>query len=515
MDHPDHEIWDGMLAHLRSHHPTLCRQWFTQITPIGVAGGSMVLRASSDLHRDYLRRECLDAFNDAARTATNQLLAIRFLGPDDPLPDSNRRAEVPDLPGRRDTQHAGPTSPTGPTSATSAHAQREHDDADDDAHAHAHPRRRADDAREPSPLKVTSRAFASSERLSTGGDTLVINPDNGFENFVVGPGNRLAHAAALAVAENPGHAYNPFFVHGDVGLGKTHLLQAICVRIRQAMPHAVMHYVSCDTFISDFMNSVRDGRMSDFRHRFRDVDVLVIDDIHFLAERDRTQEEFFHTFNSLYQSHKQIVLSSDAPPEEIPHLEDRLVSRFKWGLVTRIDPPGFETRIAILQSKARLRGIDLPDEVAALVASKIDTNIRALEGAIVQIQLAMSVTGHPATLDLAREALGETRSRPSRGPTIDEIIQAVCDYFDVRRTDLLGKRRHQSISLPRQTCMALARRHTRHSFEEIGASIGGRDHTTVMHAVKTIDTKCQSDPQLAASVAAIERTVLGRATDTR
>ncbi len=508
MDHPDHEIWDGMLAHLRSHHPTLCRQWFTQITPVGVAGGAMVLRASSDLHRDYLRRECLDAFNDAARTATNQLVAIRFLGPDDPLPDSARRPEVPDLPGRRDAQQA-----TQHAAQHNAHRDDDHDEAALDG---ASPQRhRAGDAREPSPLKVTSRAFASSERLSTGGDTLAINPDYGFENFIEGPGNRLAYAAANAVAENPGHSYNPFFVHGDVGLGKTHLLQAICVRIRQSDPHAVIHYVSCDTFISDFMNSVRDGRMSDFRHRFRDVDVLVIDDIHFLAERDRTQEEFFHTFNSLYQSNKQIVLSSDAPPEEIPHLEDRLVSRFKWGLVTRIDPPGYETRIAILQSKARLRGFDLPDEVAALVASKIDTNIRALEGAIVQIQLAMSVTGQPATVDLAREALGETRARPTRGPTIEEIIQAVCDYFDVRRTDLLGKRRHQSISLPRQACMALARRHTRHSFEEIGASIGGRDHTTVMHAVKTIDTKCQTDPQLAASVAAIERTILGRAADTR
>jgi chromosomal replication initiator protein len=238
-------------------------------------------------------------------------------------------------------------------------------------HGVTKPDRGADSTKQdPARASRPARVYISTERLADGGDTLTINPDNGFENFVVGPGNRLAHAAAVAVAENPGYAYNPFFVHGDVGLGKTHLLQAICVSIAQANPKAVMHYVSCDTFVNDFMNSVRDGRMSDFRHRFRDVDVLVIDDIHFLAERERTQEEFFHTFNSLYQLNKQIVLSSDAPPEEIPHLEDRLISRFKWGLVARIDPPGYETRIAILQSKARLRGLDMPKEVAEFIAQQ-------------------------------------------------------------------------------------------------------------------------------------------------
>ncbi len=186
-------------------------------------------------------------------------------------------------------------------------------------------------------------------------ESLVINPDNGFENFVVGPGNRLAHAAALAVAANPGKSYNPFFVHGGVGLGKTHLLQAVCLKIAQADPSARMHYTSCEGFVTEFIESVQSGEMSQFRHRFRDVDVLVIDDIHFLAKRERTQEEFFHTFNTLYQAGKQIILSSDAAPEEIPDLEDRLVSRFKWGLVTKIDPPDFETRAAILQTKARMR----------------------------------------------------------------------------------------------------------------------------------------------------------------
>ncbi|MEM1183907.1 MAG: chromosomal replication initiator protein DnaA [Planctomycetota bacterium] len=505
MDHPDQTIWDGMLAHLRDHHPTLCRQWFAQITPIGVDGGAMLLRAESDVHRDYLRRECLDAFNDAARTATESLIAIRFLGPDDSFPSGNTEAPDarPETPGRVDANHDAPIEAGEPAR-----------DADHDS------------AREPSPVNDAERPSTPgrlieaqprqprpvfSERGASDHDTLIINPDNGFENFVVGPGNRLAHAAAVAVAENPGYAYNPFFVHGDVGLGKTHLLQAICVSVRQARPEAVLHYVSCDTFINDFMLSVRGGQMSEFRHRFRDVDVLVIDDIHFLAERDRTQEEFFHTFNSLYQLNKQIVLSSDAPPEEIPHLEDRLVSRFKWGLVARVDPPGYETRIAILQSKARLRGLDMPSDVAAFVAGRIDTNIRELEGAVVQLQLAATVENQPISLDLARATFGDARGRTQRTPTIDEIVQGVCEHFEVRRTDLLGKRRHQSISLPRQVCMALARKHTRHSFEEIGASIGGRDHTTVMHACKAIESRTATDPDLESAVRTIERELLERA----
>jgi len=439
MTDPDRQVWNDLLAYLRSQHASTWRKWFDDLEPLGISGGSLLIRARSDVHRDYLRRDCLDAFNDALRSVTGQLLTVRFLDPGDPGPK-------PDSGGRKVSKAA------------------------------------------PEPAHAASEA-----QLAAHPDALTINPDYGFENFVVGPNNRLSHAASVAVGDKPGKAYNPLFIHGDVGLGKTHLLQAICLRIKQTNPKAVIHYVSCDGFISDFMNSVQSGKMSAFRHRFRDVDMLVIDDIHFLAKRDRTQEEFFHTFNTLYQAQKQIVLSCDARPEEIPDLEDRLISRFNWGLVTKIEAPCYETRVEILKSKARLRHIDLPDAVACHIAAKVDSNIRELEGAITKIQILASVEKQPITLELARTALGDTATRVARRPTIDAIINVVTDFYSVKRIDILGKRRHKSISQPRQVCMYLARKMTRHSLEEIGAHFGNRDHTTVMHAVRTIESKKTED----------------------
>ncbi len=453
MTDPDKQVWNDLLANLRTHHAAAWRKWFDDLEPLGIHGGSLVLRARSDVHRDYLRRDCLDAFNDALRSVTGQLLTVRFLDPGDPGPK------------------------TTPASKSSLSQRPEPAHAPSEAQLAAHP------------------------------DALVINPDYGFENFVVGPNNRLAHAASVAVGEKPGHAYNPLFIHGDVGLGKTHLLQAISLRIKQANPSAVIHYVSCDGFISDFMNAVQSGKMSAFRHRFRNVDMLVIDDIHFLAKRDRTQEEFFHTFNTLYQSQKQIVLSCDARPEEIPDLEDRLVSRFNWGLVTKIEAPCYETRVEILKSKARLRHIEMSDAVACHIASKIDSNIRELEGAITKLQLLVAVDKQPITLELARMALGDSPQRVARHPTIDAIINVVTDFYSVKRIDLLGKRRHKSISQPRQVCMYLARKMTRHSLEEIGAHFGNRDHTTVMHAVRTIESKQTADTDFASVVQSLVRSL--------
>ena len=250
---------------------------------------------------------------------------------------------------------------------------------------------------------------------------MVLNPDYSFDHFVVGSGNRLAHAAMVAVSDNPGRSYNPVFIHGGSGLGKTHLLQAACLKINERRPDAQIYYISCDGFINQFIDAVTKNQMSEFRHRFRDVDVLVIDDIHFLAKRERTQEEFFHTFNSLYQASKQIVLSSDAAPEEIPDLEDRLVSRFKWGLVTKVEPPDYETRVAILKTKAALRDVLIPDEVAIFIASRVDTHIRELEGAIVKLQNRSHVDQRPIDMDMARAEFGDEASDED-GPTIQVII---------------------------------------------------------------------------------------------
>jgi chromosomal replication initiator protein len=405
---------------------------------------------------------------------------VRFLGPDEDLPSAlGKRADVP----------AKPIEVVIPAkNGTALHPSDGQVTPVMDEEAFSKPSR---------PLLPTDL-----EHLYD--DGLVLNPDYGFENFIVGPSNRLAHAAALAVSKSPGRAYNPFFVHGGVGLGKTHLLQSICLRIQQAYAEAVIYYTSCEGFMTQFMDSVRDGEMTRFRHKFRHVDVLVIDDIHFLGKRNRTQEEFFHTFNSLYQSHKQIILSSDAPPEEIPDLEDRLVSRFKWGLVTELAPPCYETRVEILKSKARIRGIPLSDEVACYVATKVDSNIRVLEGEISKIQMLASVEKRPIDLELAKLALGDEGARAEPKIQIQTIINAVTDFYGVKVTDLQSKRRQRSIALPRQLCMYLARRNTRYSLEEIGGYFGGRDHTTVMHAVRTIDERREGDEKFAAVIRTIE-----------
>jgi chromosomal replication initiator protein len=340
--------------------------------------------------------------------------------------------------------------------------------------------------------------------FNEGEQPLALNPDYAFENFVTGPCNRLPHAACVAVAENPGQAYNPLFIHGGVGLGKTHLLQAVSQHVLERQPDARILYLSCDSFINQFINAIETGEMNQFRYRYRHVDVLIIDDIHFLAGRDRTQEEFFHTFNTLYQGHKQIILSADCPPSEIPELEERLISRFNWGLVARIDKPCYETRMAILRKKAKMRGLSLPDDVVCHVAARIESNTRELEGAVTKIQGMAMLQGGRIDLDLAKAALGEAATAEQKRITIQQILDAVTKYYNVRLPDLQSKKRHKSIAFPRQVCMYLARRHTQYSLEEIGGYFGGRDHTTVLHAVRTVDGDAKTDPRIANQITHLE-----------
>ncbi len=257
--------------------------------------------------------------------------------------------------------------------------------------------------------------------------------------------------------------------------------------------------------MTQFIEAVQQGLMTEFRHRFRDVDVLVVDDIHFLAKRDRTQEEFFHTFNSLHQSAKRIILSSDAPPKEIPDLEERLVSRFNCGLVAEVEPPTYETRVAIVKKKASLRGIEVPDDAASYVATRIDTNIRELEGALTKLQMQAKVDSKPISLELARKALGEGADRASGGLTVQIITDAVTDFYGVRLSELLSKKRTRSIAIPRQVCMYLTRAKTHHSLEEIGLYFGGRDHTTVLHALRAVGRRRQDDADFDAVVGTLER----------
>jgi chromosomal replication initiator protein len=340
------------------------------------------------------------------------------------------------------------------------------------------------------------KAGEKSSRPQHSGPELRLHPDYTFDNFVVGPSNRLAHASCVAVSHSLGNTYNPLFIYGNSGLGKTHLLQAVCSEAQQKLNGAVIQFSSCEEFVNRFIRAIEEGNLPGFQSQFRTVDMLVIDDIQFLREREQSQEEFFHTFNALYNNGKQIILSADSPPAKIPSLEERLITRFNWGLVAGIDPPSYETRVAIVQKKAHLRGLSISDQIAEYIARKVQANIRELEGALTSIYAVATTTGKKITLELAQTALeGQTKSN-ARHISITDIIEAVTKHFDIRLADLQSKRRSQSITEPRQICMYLARNLTKHSLEEIGGHLGGRDHTTVMHACSKIAEARDTDPKM-------------------
>ncbi|MDP4552972.1 chromosomal replication initiator protein DnaA [Alkalihalobacillus macyae] len=325
----------------------------------------------------------------------------------------------------------------------------------------------------------------------------VLNSKYTFDTFVIGSGNRFAHAASLAVAEAPAKAYNPLFIYGGVGLGKTHLMHAIGHYVIEHNPNAKVVYLSSEKFTNEFINSIRDNKTVNFRNKYRNVDVLLIDDIQFLAGKEQTQEEFFHTFNALHEESKQIVISSDRPPKEIPTLEDRLRSRFEWGLITDITPPDLETRIAILRKKAKAEGLDIPNEVMLYIANQIDTNIRELEGALIRVVAYSSLINQDMNADLAAEALKNIipSSKP-RVITIHDIQTVIGDHYSVKLEDFAAKKRTKSVAFPRQIAMYLSRELTDFSLPKIGEEFGGRDHTTVIHAHEKISRLVDSDTEL-------------------
>ncbi len=336
-----------------------------------------------------------------------------------------------------------------------------------------------------------------------------LNPKYVFDTFVVGSGNRLAHAASLAVAEAPARAYNPLFIYGGVGLGKTHLMHAIAQHILQKNPASRVVYVSSETFTNELVNAIRDRRQLDFRNRYRNVDVLLIDDVQFIAGKESTQEEFFHTFNTLYESRRQIVLSSDRPPKEIPTLEERLRSRFEWGLISDIQPPDLETRIAILHKKAQADGLHVPQDVLVFIAERVQTNIRELEGALIRLVAYSSIRHLPIDIDVAREALQDLLPAPVvRHVTIRAIQEVVAAHYNLSLSDFHVRKRTRAVAFPRQVAMYLARELTNCSLPKIGEEFGGRDHTTVMHACEKIARDIATNPDLAATVAALKRKIL-------
>lgn len=324
-----------------------------------------------------------------------------------------------------------------------------------------------------------------------------LNPKYTFQSFVIGNSNRFAHAASLAVAESPAKAYNPLFIYGGVGLGKTHLMHAIGHYILQENPKAKVVYVSSEKFTNELINAIKDDKNEEFRNKYRKVDVLLIDDIQFIAGKERTQEEFFHTFNALHEENKQIILSSDRPPKEIPTLEDRLRSRFEWGLIADIQPPDFETRMAILKKKADVEGLNVPNEVMVYIATKIKSNIRELEGALIRIIAYSSLTNRDVSVDLASEALKDIISNKESAPvTVKTIQESVANYYNLRIEDLKSQRRTRNIAYPRQIAMYLSRKLTDMSLPKIGEEFGGRDHTTVIHAYEKISDSLNTDESL-------------------
>jgi chromosomal replication initiator protein len=418
-------LWLDVSARLRGAlNHTTFRNWFSEVTAVTVDDDAFVLAVPNDFTREWIEGHFLELIRAAVKDVTGGERRVQL------VVDA---AAVP-----------GPPPPT-PAMAPTASAP---------------------------------------PRPEPGG----INPKYTFDSFVIGSSNRFAHAAALAVAEAPAQAYNPLFIYGHTGLGKTHLLHAVANYVGQHSANMTVRYVTSETFVNDFINSLRDKRIEGFKQRYRTYDVLLIDDVQFFEHKERIQEEFFHTFNSLHEAGRQVVMSSDRPPRDIATLEDRLRSRFEWGLITDIQPPDLETRIAILRRKVKYDAINVDDpEVLTFVASRVSTNIRELEGALTRVVAFSSLTGRRMDVQLAQDVLRDVFPHGEAAPiSIERIQELVCARFSVSLSELTGDRRSQNIVYPRQVAMYLARELTDSSLPKIGKQFGGRDHTTVIHATSKI-----------------------------
>ena len=450
--------WDAICAEIRSRiQPELFETWFRRAALVELREDAVALAVQNAFARDWLERYHRSVIEESVQASLGRPATVELrVDPELALPPRT---------------HEEPEAPVAERSAPAALVRQG-----------AGPVARG-------PLDLSTALVRGSD--------VGLNAKYTFDNFVVGPCNRFAHAASVGAAESPGAAYNPLFLHGNVGLGKTHLLQSLCFSLLENWEGVRILYLSCETFVNHFIGALENGDLQAFRNKYRGVDVLVVDDIHILANKERTQEEFFHTFNTLYNAGKQIVLSSDSPPKDIPTLQERLVSRFKWGLVTELEPPCYETRVAILKRKARERGRELPADVAGLLAERIDNNIRELEGAVTKLFGYADLSGEAVSTELAYVALRDVFSVRRGGPTLDGIVSVVTEEFSVKLSDLQSRRRTATIAFPRQIAMFLARRITRHSLEEVGGFFGGRDHSTVLYAVAKISGLLEREPATA------------------
>ena len=420
--------------------------WFSSVQPVSLNQSSITLEVPNEVSEVWLKDNYLELLQDALATASGRKLNIKFK-----VAEGNGAAPAPAKP---------------------------------------------------------ARGKKAAVKKANDGD-LVFNPRNTFDTFVVGNNNSFAHAAAMAVAQQPGKAYNPLFLYGGTGLGKTHLLHAVGQHVSGAKKGAKVSYVSSEKFTNEYIAAIQENQLVKFRKKYRQADVLLIDDIQFLAGKERIQEEFFHTFNALHEAHKQIVLTCDRPASEIQNLEHRLVSRFEWGLVTDLQPPDVETRLAILRNKVKTMGVEIPEDVLTFLANRIRTNIRRLEGALIRVASYAHLTGKELTNDVVENLLREILQEEGRHTITIEVIQKkVAEKFDLRMADMTSKRRPENIAFPRQIAMFLSRQLTEHSLSAIGEAFGGRDHGTVLHACRLVKDRMEIDANVRQTVHYLEKQLL-------
>ncbi|MBV8900726.1 MAG: chromosomal replication initiator protein DnaA [Verrucomicrobia bacterium] len=461
MENTLHLIWEEIANGIRPHvSPDAFQRWFAALELVQTDETALVLQVPNTIYQLWIESNYLSLVQGAVSSVLGSPREIRFI-----VAEPDRGA------GAGGAEAAG----TDPARAAPAVAT---DGATGDGIA---------------PDGATARlADKDAEAASTHG----MNPRNTFDTFVVGSNNQFAHAAALAVAQSPAKTYNPLFIYGGVGLGKTHLMHAIGQQVLERKKGVKVMYLSSEKFTNEFIDAIQHNTLVKFRKRYRQADVLLIDDIHFLAGKERSQEEFFHTFNTLFDGRKQIVLSSDRPASEIANLEQRLVSRFEWGLTAELQPPDIETRMAILRKKAQALHVQLAPEVLDFLAQRVRTNVRRLEGALMRVASYASLSGREVSQEAVEQLLRDILQEEARKTiTIDQIQRKVAEHFDVRLADMTSKRRPANIAFPRQVAMFLARRHTKASLNEIGDAFGGRDHGTVLHACKTVQNRMTREDQ--------------------
>ncbi|MDF2694133.1 MAG: dnaA [Labilithrix sp.] len=492
-------LWNEAVAFTRAKSPASFEQWFSGVQYDGMTDGVVCLRARDEFVREWVDQHFLPTLVDYLRSQTGWSVQIAW--------SVGGELDRPVAPSLGGAMISGMRSRAWVSNGS--HAVVRTDDV-------AMPSQQMNDAPRSGPLEGRSllngyddppvSRRATTAKVVTAPPLEGLNPKYTFGNFVVGPSNQLAHAAAIGAAGGGGPRHNPLFLCGGTGLGKTHLVHAVAHRIRAERPQSRILYVSAEKFVNEFVQSLQENRMSEFRSRYRErCDLLLVDDIQFLASKTQTQEEFFHAFNALHQADKQIIVTSDKYPQQLERMEERLVSRFSWGLVADIQGPELETRVAILRKKAQMEQIELADEVVLFLAQTIRSNVRELEGTLIRLAAKSSLLGRPIDLDFARQELAATSSPRPNEAGVDDIQRVVCHHFKLRTSDLLSKDRHKSIAFARHVAMYLCKQRLKCSFPELGRAFGNRDHTTVMSAVRKVEHLRSTDPEVRAHLEAIER----------